>query len=247
MSNYSGFGESGEIEFPLGFPDPGSRYGCPSVLEIEPLEDPEAEVPEEQKKEYEKKIEIEIEIVKEEEGKRKAALEKSPFTDEELAKEFYDATGGHFEETVTHYWLPREKVTIPEESLASGNYGIVYKADYEKEGNVIPIVVKKWKSTTAKEVVREMLTNFNICGTGENGLVAKFIGYVYDAPTLNLFMANEFANLGSLEAFLIKAGKIKGSLSQRQLIDILIQCAKALDFVHKKGYVHRDVACRYYS
>ncbi|XP_060649091.1 dual specificity protein kinase pyk3-like isoform X2 [Drosophila nasuta] len=128
------------------------------------------------------------------------------------------------------------------ERIGYGSYGVVHKALWQTELEVITIAVKiiedksqdseTEKIRFEKNILRE-IENLQKC-THPNIITLYGVSKYSD----NICLLFEYADCGSLYKFLHRT---KREVSMDERIDWMLQCAKGIEYLHKKSIVHRDL------
>lgn len=122
--------------------------------------------------------------------------------------------------------------------IGSGSYGTCYKGIYR--GN-IPVVIKAFKKSLVKaEVIREARAIQEIQSIEHHPCLPLVIGIsLSDIPYL---LVTQFHGAGNdLTYTLSKAVNSELLQTKEQWLDVLIEIAKALGFIHRRGWIHNDL------
>lgn len=118
--------------------------------------------------------------------------------------------------------------------VGHGTYGSVYYALLRDQ----EVAIKRMTATKTKEFIAEMKV---LCKVHHKNLV-ELIGYA--ATDDELFLIYEFAQKGSLRSHLHDHNKDHTSLSWIMRVQIALDTARGLEYIHehtKNHYVHRDI------
>lgn len=130
------------------------------------------------------------------------------------------------------------KDVIFKKKIGAGAYGTVYRGRLVKTNEVI--AVKKLDPESADEDgLTEMMKEARVMQLYDHPNIVKFHGFILD--DLPYLLVLEFCNGGSVEDHL----KEKGSrLSIPSRVNYTYMAACGMDYLHKKGCIHRDIAAR---
>lgn len=76
---------------------------------------------------------------------------------------------------------------------------------------------------------------------GKHPNVVGFIDSFLEEKANKLYIVMEWARAGDLDAIIKKAKRSRMPLSEDRVMSIFIQCAAALDFMHRNRVLHRDI------
>ncbi|KAH3765385.1 protein serine/threonine kinase [Pelomyxa schiedti] len=124
---------------------------------------------------------------------------------------------------------PDELNLIPP-PVGEGAFGTVYRGTWR--GQDVAIKVLK---TVSDQAYAEFCAEVQMMESLNCPQIVTFIGAVHDRR--KLIIVTEFMQHGSLGHVL----KQKGSLTERQKVKILLDCARGMNFLHKSGVIHRDL------
>ena len=122
-----------------------------------------------------------------------------------------------------------------EKKLGVGGMGIVYKANYTKNGAEVAVKVLPLSLTANKKLVDRFNREMAILKKLKHPRIVQFYGGGEQHG--QHFYAMEFINGGTLAELLQK----KGRLPWQQVIEFGVQIAAALEHAHDHGIVHRDL------
>jgi len=120
------------------------------------------------------------------------------------------------------------------EKIGQGNFGIVYKGDWNKN----PVALKSLK-ISSEEAIRDILTEASVLLNVHSPNIVQTFGYFIKDE--NLFVVLEYMEKGDFLTFL----RI-GSKKFEELGQFCVQAALPILHIHASGYVHRDIAARNY-
>ncbi|CAD5232167.1 unnamed protein product [Bursaphelenchus xylophilus] len=136
-------------------------------------------------------------------------------------------------------WELRQQMIKLGKELGQGSYGTVYTGTMMIERQkVIKVAVKVLSEMTA-EASNALWKEARYHQSFDHPNVVKMYGVANDVLPYYLIM--ELVRGGSLDKYLIKKA---GKLTIRQRINMLLDAAKGLGYLHDKGTIHRDVAAR---
>ncbi|ULU03795.1 hypothetical protein L3Y34_016932 [Caenorhabditis briggsae] len=130
------------------------------------------------------------------------------------------------------------KDVIFKKKIGAGAYGTVYRGRLVKTNEVI--AVKKLDPESADEDgLAEMMKEARVMQLYDHPNIVKFHGFILD--DLPYLLVLEFCNGGSVEDRL----RDKGSrLTVPTRVHYTYMAACGMDYLHKKGCIHRDIASR---
>jgi len=121
------------------------------------------------------------------------------------------------------------------EKIGHGGMGTVYKARQLSMDRVVALKVLSEKYSANREFVDRFIREARAAGRLNHPNVI----HVHDVSKVNQlhFFSMEFVDGFSLKELL----RIQGKLEPGKILDIALQTAKALEFAHENGIVHRDI------
>ena len=122
-----------------------------------------------------------------------------------------------------------------EKKLGVGGMGIVYRANYTKNGAEVAVKVLPLALTANKKLVDRFNREMAILKKLKHPRIVQFYGG--GEQDGQHFYAMEFINGGTLAELLQE----KGRLPWQQVIEFGVQIAEALEHAHDHGIVHRDL------
>ena len=122
--------------------------------------------------------------------------------------------------------------------IGEGSYGCVYLVSSQKTST--RYVLKKIDlKGLSKEEIKETSNEVNLLKKLDHPNIIKFIDVYKSTRYLELFM--EFAEKGDLYDQISIQKKKKKHFEEKTIIDWLIQSCQALNFIHSKHIIHRDI------
>jgi serine/threonine protein kinase len=135
----------------------------------------------------------------------------------------------------TEVWRQREK-------LGGGSFGVVYKEEclLGPTQNAVRAVkhIPKWQRSFSKSSQRELeaLITFSDAHVPEyEQHFVRCLGWFDDAT--HLYITMDFIEGGDLQKYI----NIQRSLPEREAASITAQTARALQYMHQRGFAHRDL------
>lgn len=121
--------------------------------------------------------------------------------------------------------------------LGKGGMGVVYKALHAKTGRLVALKMILPKTKMDKRTSLLFQREINIM----KNLVHSNVVRLYEAGEFNgnLFFTSEYVAEGSVEDRILKKRK---ALSVEESCKIMLDVLEGLSYIHKKGYVHRDIS-----
>src|SRR5471030_366501 len=121
------------------------------------------------------------------------------------------------------------------EEIASGGMAVVYRAVQEPLGRIVAIKALKTSAAAEENVV----TRFEREAKSLANLQHENIIHIYDfyKERGSLFIVMEYVQGTDLYDLLEKSGRVPFDVAAV----IAMQVARALDYVHYRGIVHRDI------
>ncbi len=135
---------------------------------------------------------------------------------------------------VNHYPLVIDRYTIID-FIGSGGMGIVFKARHQKMDRVVALKTMpafQQESAIRKERFRREINS--LCQLKHSNIVGAIDALEWNEQ---LYLVMEFASGKDLNAIV----RDHGPLPTESAMAVIFEIAKALDFAHKKGIIHRDV------
>jgi type II secretory pathway pseudopilin PulG len=128
-------------------------------------------------------------------------------------------------------WIDIDEVKMTEEFLGGGGFGSVTRGVYRGQD----VAVKKLLlQAMPEEIITEFEREVSLMKSLHHPNIIQFVGA--SNVQNNLAIVIEYAPLGSLASAMKKQ-----KLSHALKITMLIETAKALQFLHSNGIVHRDI------
>uniref|UniRef100_A0A250YLT1 non-specific serine/threonine protein kinase n=1 Tax=Castor canadensis TaxID=51338 RepID=A0A250YLT1_CASCN len=117
--------------------------------------------------------------------------------------------------------------------LGDGAFGKVYKAKNKETG---ALAAAKVIETKSEEELEDHIVEIEILATCDHRYVVKLLGaYYYDAK---LWIMIEFCPGGAVDAIMLELDR---GLTEPQIQVVCRQMLEALDFLHSKKIIHRDL------
>ncbi|KAK0413413.1 hypothetical protein QR680_006789 [Steinernema hermaphroditum] len=124
-----------------------------------------------------------------------------------------------------------------QKKIGSGAYGTVYKGVLNRDRR--PVAVKRIESDNRNEQgLVDMMKEARVMQLYDHPNIVKFYGYIVDRSPYLLVM--ELCQDGSVEDKL-RTGK---NVSTARRVDMCMQAARGLEYLHHKNCIHRDIAAR---
>ena len=125
------------------------------------------------------------------------------------------------------------------EKLGQGNMGIVYKARDPYIKRDVSIKISRPHADASRESAEKYRESFFIEAQSAGRLLHPNIVAIYDAGMYRDFcyIAMEYVNGPTLSRFCLK----EDMLPLDRIAGIIVATAKALDYAHQSGVIHRDV------
>ncbi len=124
-----------------------------------------------------------------------------------------------------------------EKELGSGAMGVVYKAQFDRDGRVVPVALKiiSLGLLGNESAVARFEREANILKQLRHPNIVRLyaIGKYKQTP----FIAMEYVDGETLDALLARRGRIEWE----QVVEWAKQLCSALHFAHEKGIIHRDL------
>lgn len=122
-----------------------------------------------------------------------------------------------------------------EQVLGNGTFGIVYRASDRRTGSSFAVKAVRGADNEARRVARRILKDeASALRTLQHPGIPRFVALVAEHGTLCLVL--QYIEGGTL-LDLIRQGRVSPERGAR----IVATVADALDFAHRKGFVHRDL------
>ena len=122
--------------------------------------------------------------------------------------------------------------------IGEGSYGCVYLVISQKTSTRY-ILKKIDLKGLSKEEIKETSNEVNLLKKLDHPNIIKFIDVYKSQRYLELFM--EYAEKGDLYDQICIQKKKKKHFEEKKIIDWLIQSCQALNFIHSKHIIHRDI------
>uniref|UniRef100_A0AC34F796 Protein kinase domain-containing protein n=1 Tax=Panagrolaimus sp. ES5 TaxID=591445 RepID=A0AC34F796_9BILA len=135
-------------------------------------------------------------------------------------------------------WELRHRMIQLGKELGSGSYGTVYKGTLNVERKNTTVAVKVLTEMTV-EASNSLWKEARVMMLYDHPNIVKMYGVANDFTPYYLVM--ELVDGGALDRYLEKKGS---KLSVKARVNILIEAATGLEYLHTKGCIHRDIACR---
>merc|ERR1719259_400049 len=97
------------------------------------------------------------------------------------------------------------------------------------------------KSRASNSAHDHFLEEASICAIFDHENICKLIGMILANDNISIYVAMELLN-DTLENFLKIQSEDERIISQKLSSKIVLDCAKGMNYIAKKGYVHRDLA-----
>ena len=117
--------------------------------------------------------------------------------------------------------------------LGEGSFGAVYRGIYKDQ----EVAIKKINVLMDDKATDDFMKEVEILSSLSHPHVIKYMGMVQGGDASYIVM--ELAANGSLDKYMTTH-----HLTVYEKIKICLQIAQALEYLHSKGIVHRDIACR---
>jgi len=136
-------------------------------------------------------------------------------------------------------WELRHRMVHLGKELGAGSYGTVYKGTLQVDENKKPIVVAVKALLPTPEASGSVWKEARNHQVLDHPNVVKLYGIANDY--LPYYLVMEFVPGGSVDRYLEKKG---AKLSVAARVQILIEAASGLAYLHSMGFLHRDIAAR---
>ncbi|KAG9395170.1 serine/threonine protein kinae HT1-like [Carpediemonas membranifera] len=156
------------------------------------------------------------------------------FAKAELTKLGVDSSNKLYS-AIFDFFIAPEKITETE-VIAAGGFGSVSRAVYKDQVVCIKKLHEAFQAdaTSMNEFAREAKTLVELSHPN----VLKFLGATVKLPAI--YIVTEFCALGSLTEYVERLRR-QGRLTPVELLDLVIEAADGLAFIHSRGIVHRDI------
>lgn len=126
--------------------------------------------------------------------------------------------------------------------LGKGNFGTVYRAKSDVDDQVYAIKLIRIKTEACKKAIREeakvLFSLYN------SHIVRYFTSFLHGPPESQHYaMVMEFCDGGTLEERVKGAAQARTQLPDSDVILWVYQISVALEYLHRKGMMHRDLKC----
>lgn len=126
------------------------------------------------------------------------------------------------------------RIDLDSMNVIQGGFGVVIRAYYHGK----PVAIKKLKnSATANEKITFEQECFLTCKT-QHPNVLSYIGIIRDNPSNRLALVTEWCDAGDLTT---QIHRNWSDFSTFNLIDIALQIAEGVGYLHDIGIIHRDI------
>jgi serine/threonine protein kinase len=120
--------------------------------------------------------------------------------------------------------------------LGSGGFGDVYKYICNNESSSYAIKVMNMNSNSFKSFgVKDAENEVSILRDYGSNYTCKYVSSFRDSN--NYYIVMEYCSNGSLDTYV----KIKGLLTEKQAVKIMLCMLNALEHLHENGIIHRDI------
>ncbi|KAK0402898.1 hypothetical protein QR680_016601 [Steinernema hermaphroditum] len=136
-------------------------------------------------------------------------------------------------------WELRHRMVKLGKELGSGSYGTVYKGTLTLDRQKPIEVAVKALTEMNNEALNALWKEARVMQKYDHPNVVKLYGVANDFTPCYLVM--EFVAGGSVDSYLTKKNTKVGVKSR---VQILLDAAMGLEYMHSKGTIHRDVAAR---
>ncbi|KAG9395807.1 Protein kinase domain [Carpediemonas membranifera] len=156
------------------------------------------------------------------------------FAKAELTKLGVDSSNKLYS-AIYDFFIAPEAITETE-VIAAGGFGSVSRAVYKDQVVCIKKLHEAFQAdaTSMNEFAREAKSLVELSHPN----VLKFLGATVRLPAI--YIVTEFCALGSLTQY-VDRKRQQGRLSVTDLLDLVIEAADGLAFIHSRGIVHRDI------
>ncbi|KAH7701627.1 Protein kinase domain containing protein [Aphelenchoides avenae] len=136
-------------------------------------------------------------------------------------------------------WELRHSMITLEKELGSGAFGVVYRGLLRYDRQEPKKVAVKELSEISLETCHELWREARVMRLYNHPNIVKLFGVANDFTPYYLVM--ELVPGGSVDKYLEDHGE---KLTVRPRVQILIEAAQGIEYLHGEGCIHRDIACR---
>lgn len=126
-----------------------------------------------------------------------------------------------------------------QETLGSGNFGSVRRANFRLHGNSYGVAVKTLRSDGSSHSREDLMKEARLMSKLDNPFIIRLIGVCQSRPE-SFMLIVELAPEGSLREYL----KRHRETPMHTIVDLLHQVARGMAYLERHKVVHRDLAAR---